>query len=80
MFSNVKSFAQNGLNFEVEVSSCEEKWVVCESQDDSSFQFGFVFPTIGGITFRLEGGFTVDVNGVFVLMPIEKVNKNSQIL
>ena len=75
MFSNVKSFAQNGLNFEVEVSSCEEKWVVCESQDDSSFQFGFVFPTIGGITFRLEGGFTVDVNGVFVLMPIEKVNK-----
>lgn len=76
-FSFTKSFTQ--LDFSVPIVSCEEKWIVCPMIKDSSYQFGFVFPTTGGITFRLVGAFIIAPNGEFVRLPDYKVNQTVEL-
>ena len=71
--------ASQKLIFNTSVINSEDKWIVCPSLNDGSYQFGFVFNGKMGITFKLEGVFKITNNGQFERIAVDNVNQNATI-
>lgn len=64
-------YAWNGLNFELHMADCENRWVVLRHEPkDVDYQYGFVYvDPAAGFTVDIGGRFTIDVQGKYRKAP-----------
>lgn len=67
--------AQVELNFDKRFVECEDKWVAFQMNDDSTFNFGFIYiDSQAGLTFNSEGTFKYIDDGSFEINKIKESN------
>ncbi|MDR0830345.1 MAG: hypothetical protein LBN95_09610 [Prevotellaceae bacterium] len=65
---SVPIFAQeNDLNFDKRFINCEERWVAVQQNNENSYLLGFVFIDENGLNLGIEGNFSIDENGDYLL-------------
>ena len=73
-FSSIVCNSQEKITFGKKISSCVDSWVTLPEGINSAYQFGFVYKDYtGGITFKLEGSFSLDEKGDYIRTPDEQV-------
>lgn len=66
--------AQKNLSFDHRFVESENKWVAFKTSNDSLFNYGFIYiDASAGLTFNLEGSFTVSKNGKFIPKKLDNV-------
>lgn len=67
--------AQVELNFDKRFVECEDKWVAFQMNDDSTFNFGFIYiDSQEGLTFNSEGRFKPLDDGSFEINRMKETN------
>ncbi len=70
-----QSNAQVELTFDKRFVECEDKWVAFQMNDDSTYNFGFIYiDAQAGLTLNSEGTFKLLDNGSFEINKIEETN------
>ena len=70
---------QHKILFNKKISTLRDQWIICPQLADGSYQFGFVFEDKGGVTFRMEGAFTVGDTGNYLRLFGDKIDPRPNI-
>lgn len=67
--------SQTELKFDKRFVECEDRWIAFQMDKDSSYSYGFIYiDSQAGLTFNLEGSFTISTDGRFIPKKIENTS------